>query len=162
MQNGAPKGIDTYAVLEFQGYVMDSPTYDRETKVLEFKAKAINRPPLKFVARGNVAKAFKSLLHHGCFIQVTALPKSHMVKMEDGSSAVSIEWEARTLTVLGSRKVNLGTLSDIRILDGLMPMEDEIEDVGYVEPYSFAKFQKRLEEANEEAARLKGEEHQHD
>lgn len=156
MTNDIPSNIDTYCVLEFQGIVADIPTYDRKARKLEFVARALNRPTLKFVAKGNLAQAFKSLLHKGCFIQAQAVPKPHIEEV-GGERCRVLEWECKKMSVLGTRKVNLGAFSDIRILDGLMPTEEDYEDVGFVEPYSFGRFQKKLDKALQDTKERKGE-----
>ena len=138
MTNETPR-LDTYSALEFQGYVVDCPTYDREHKVLHFKAKSLNCPPLLFQAKGEVAKGFKSLLHQGCLIQATAIPKHNLGDVE-GRKYILIRWEVKRLAILGRKKVNLGNFTDRRILDGLMPIDgEEILDVGYVEPINLGR-----------------------
>ena len=123
---------DTYALLEFQGIVADVPTYDRESGKLEFVARALNRPTLKFFAQGEMALAFKNLLHKGARVQLTATPFPKIETL--GITMVRvIEWEAKRMEVLGVRKTNLGKFSDVRILDGLMP-GDEIQDIGFIDP----------------------------
>lgn len=150
------KAIDTYCALEFQGHVVDSPKYDKKTETLEFKAKTQRHPPLLFIAKGTLAKAFKSILHYGCFIQVSASPIGHVEKV-DGEKAIVITWQAKRMTVLGRRKAtNLGNFTDRRILDGLTPIEgEEITDVGYVDPTSWNLFAESRAKALAEAKRRK-------
>ena len=143
---------DTYSVIEFQGYVSDSPSYDREEMRLDFKAQATNRPNLKFFAKGELAKAFKSILHQGCLIQASAVPIAHLEEWR-GEKASVVEWECKRLILLGTKKVNLGNYADTRILDGLMPIEGEVMDVGYVEPITFGRFLQKREDARKEIKR---------
>jgi hypothetical protein len=134
---------DTYALLEFQGIVADVPTYDSESGKLEFVARALNRPTLKFFAQGETALAFKNLLHKGAWVQLTATPFPKMETL--GVTRVRvIEWEAKRMEVLGVRKTNLGKFSDVRILDGLMP-GDEVRDVGFIDPDEAAEKAKQDE-----------------
>ena len=125
--------LDTYEILEFQGFVADVPTYDKDTGKLEFVARALNRPTLKFTAQGETALGFKSILHKGCMVQLQAVPFPHLETVGREKCRV-IDWEVRKMAVLGVRKTNLGKFSDVRILDGLMPTESDLEDVGYVDP----------------------------
>lgn len=147
---------DTYAALEFQGYVTDIPLYDRDSRTLVFKAKTLRSPPLSFKAKGELAKAYKTLLHCGCFIQVTASPTKRLVRLTEEKKGIIIEWEAKRIEVLGKKKIKLSSFADVRILDGLMPAEDEITDVGYVEPITFGRFMERRERIK--AKELKGDE----
>lgn len=143
---------DTYSVIEFQGYVSDSPSYDREEMRLDFKAQSANRPNLKFFAKGELAKAFKSLLHQGCLIQASAVPTAHLEEWQ-GEKVSVVEWECKRLILLGTKKVNLGKYADKRILDGLMPIDDEVVDIGYVEPITFGRFLQKREDARKEIKR---------
>ena len=123
---------DTYAILEFQGYVAGVPSYDRSSGTLTFVAEPLtSKTPLPFFAKGELGKAFKTLLHKGCLIQVQATPTQRVEEWK-GEKAVVIAWEAKSMKLLGRVKVNLGKFADPKILDGLMPMEPEVEDVGYV------------------------------
>ncbi len=142
---------DTYAALEFQGYVVGVPTYDKNSMILKFRAKDLSHPTLQFKAIGQLAKAFKTLLHQGCMIQLTAVPTSHLIEFGEGKKATVIEWEAKAISVLGRKKVKLSGYADRKILDGLMPMEDEITDVGYVEPITFGRFLDRRRKRREKA-----------
>ena len=134
---------DTYALLEFQGIVADVPTYDSESGKLEFVARALNRPTLKFFAQGETALAFKNLLHKGAWVQLTAAPFPRLEKLCSMKVRV-IEWEAKRIEILGVRKTNLGKFSDARILDGLMP-GDEVRDVGFIDPDEAAEKAKQDE-----------------
>lgn len=132
---------DTYAVLEFQGYVAGVPTYDRETGTLSFVAEPLSsRVPLPFYAKGELAKAFKTLLHKGCLVQVQATPTQRIEEWGE-EQAIVIRWEAKEMKLLGKTKVNLGKFADPKILDGLMPSESEVEDVGMVSQW-WDKFHK--------------------
>lgn len=146
---------DTYAVLEFQGYVIDFPDYDRDKKLLTFKAKPTNLPPMQFLCKGQLAQAFKSILRQGVLINASAVP---IGKMEDlgGSKVITVSWEAKKITALSRTRVRFDKFAKATILDGLMPTEgDEIDDIGYVEPHSFGRFLNRLENAREEVKRRK-------
>ena len=136
---------DTYALLEFQGHVASVPIYDSKRKLLRFRAVADGTAPLSFRARGELAKAFRCLLHSGRMVQITASPSPTIVELDGGKKARVVEWEARRIYVLGCKKVKLERFADVRVLDSLMPSDDEIEDVGYVDPESFGRFIARRE-----------------
>lgn len=148
---------DTYATLEFQGYVVGVPTYDRENKILSFRAKTLSFPTMQFKASGESAKAFKSLLHAGVLVQLSATPKAQLISLGDGKKASIIEWEAKRLSMLGRKKIELGNYADRKILDGLMPLDDEITDVGYVEPITFERAMEKKRQAKERADKAKEE-----
>lgn len=155
---------DTYEVLEFQGYVADVPTYDKESGKLEFVARAANRPTLAFFAQSELGKAFRVLIHKGSMVQIQAFPFPHIEEV-GGKKCRVLSWEAKRIQLLGHQKINLGKFSDVRILDGLMPGEDELQDVGYVDPIFFARDQERDskgEKLLEEKKELEKEEGGHD
>ena len=135
-----PVGQDRYAVLELQGTVCGVPTYDRKAKKLCFKVSPSQGVTLPMVATGETAKAFKSLLNSGVLIQAKALPRQEIVALGDGSQAIATVWHARKIQVLSFKKTRLKEFSDLRILDGLMPEDDDYQDVGFVEPESWGRF----------------------
>lgn len=129
---------DTYAVLEFQGYVVNTPIYDRDIKSLWFRAQSKPGSPLQFRANGETAKAYKNLLRRGRFVRVTATPS-----FRNYEDCVIVEWEAKRICMLGTAKATkraTGNLSDKRVIDGLMPQDDEIPEVGYVDPELVKRF----------------------
>ena len=139
----------TYSALEFQGFVVDCPTYDKDRRILEFKAKTDTEPPLQFLAKGELAQAFKNMLHHGCYVQIAARPKGQFETV-GGKRFIAIRWHVRKMAIMTRRRgKNVGNFTDIRILDGLMPMDDEIIDVGYIDPDEW----ERREEAKAEIKR---------
>lgn len=146
---------DTYATLEFQGYVVGVPSYDRDAKALTFRAKTTSFPTMQFKASGELAKAFKTLLHAGVLVQLSAIPKASLVDIGNGKKASIIEWEAKRLSMLGRKKVDLGNYADRKILDGLMPLEDEVTDVGYVEPITFGRAMEKQAKTKERADKMK-------
>ena len=138
---------DTYAILEFQGYVANVPSFDKETATLRFAARPNGKPIIQFIAKGEAAKAFKSILHIGALVQILAIPVQRAVD-HNGSKALITEWVAKSIKHLGRRrKIDLAKFADVAILDGLMPSETEIEDVGYIEPLTFERFMERRKEA---------------
>lgn len=146
---------DTYAILEFQGYVCEVPSFDRDKTTLEFiAAPASTKTPMRFITKGEKAKAFKTMLHKGCLIQLQAIP-SNRIEEWNGEKVVVLEWEAKQISLLGRRKVNLGKFNDIRVLDGLMPLDSEVEDVGYIDPESWLRFEKKRQDASDTAKRRK-------
>ncbi len=140
--NRIPK-IDTYEILEFQGIVADTPTYERKIQKLSFVARALNRPTLKFVAHGDIAKAFRVLLHKDSVIQLQAVPKHRLEVIGDGRYRI-IEWEVKRMCIVGRQRINLGKYADSRILDGLMPEEGDYEDIGYVNEWWLKNFLKKI------------------
>ena len=141
---------DTYALLEFQGRIASVPLYDSKRGLLRFRAQADGSAPLSFRARGELAKAFRCMLHLGRMVQITAFPSPAVVEIGNGEKAKVVEWEARRIYVLGCKKVRLERFADVRILDSLMPTEDEVTDVGYVDPESFGRFIARREGAKKD------------
>lgn len=139
--------IDTYAVLEFQGIVSDVPSYDTKTGRLDFVARPLDRPSLKFFAQGELAKGFKSMLHKGIMLQIQAIPFPHMEEV-GGELCRVIDWEAKAMRKIGYRRINLGKFSDARILDGLLPMSNDLIDVGFVSEYAMERERKLKERAS--------------
>ena len=132
---------DTYAVLEFQGYVRNVPTYDRENKILRFVGIASTGAScIQFYAKGELAKAYKSILHQNCIVQIQATPSSRFYEL-DGKRYFGIQWHALRITLLGKYKVRLGRFDDKDILDSLSPIESDFEDVGHVDYESWTRFQ---------------------
>ena len=140
--------VDAYAVLEFQGVIADIPTYDREKRELRFVAKASGKPLLPFVTRDEIAAAYKALLSKGVTVQLRAMPESHMVEIA-GKRYWVIQWRALRIVILGDRRIDLGRFGDIRILDGLIPGEYAVPDVGYIDPKAYKKTQELKKRAKE-------------
>lgn len=122
--------LDTYATLEFQGFVATTPKYDKRSGRLAFKAHAYGSPIMEFVAFGAIAKAFKGLLYTGVLIQMQAKAKRYERAMNSSKVSVVI-WEATRLAIIGHKRFKLGNYEDVEILDNLMP-NDICDDVGYV------------------------------
>lgn len=131
---------DSYAILEVQGHIYGVPTYDRKTKILWFTVTPKNGVLLPIFARGEIAKAFKTLLHAGVFVQGKAIPFQEIITFNNGMKKINTAWEAKKLLVLSTKKIKLGQYEDLGILDGLMPEDDEVGDVGYIEPESWERF----------------------
>lgn len=130
---------DMYMVLEVQGLVYGVPTYDRKARELRFKVSSSGGATLPLIATGETAKAFKSLLNSGVLIQASAVPVQEVIDFNGGKAVVN-QWHAKRIQVLSYKKVRLKDFSDLRILDGLMPEDDDYEDVGFVEPESWGRF----------------------
>lgn len=141
---------DTYAILEFQGYVASVPSFDRDSSTLRFVARPNGKAALQFIAKGEMAKAFKTIIHIGALVQIQAVPTQRAIA-NDGGKALITEWVVKSMKHLGRRrKIDLAKFADVAILDGLMPLEAEAEDVGYIEPLTFGRFMERRGEALEE------------
>lgn len=134
-------GQDTYALLEFQGYVTEPPRYEKKRRLLRFEARAEDRPPIVFKAKGDLAQAMRSLLFRGALIRATAYPAAKVVEV-GGSKAVCVEWEAVSVKVLGLRKrLDLAKkYAGMETLDNLMPGEADEYDVGFKEPVTMGRF----------------------
>ena len=92
------------------------------------------------IAKGELAKAFKSLLSAGVLIQAKAVPRQEIKTFLDGIRKISTVWEAKKLIVLSFKRTSLKQYENLDVLDGLMPEDDDYDDVGYVEPESWGRF----------------------
>ncbi len=138
MTDGKPN-VDAYAVLEFVGFVCDVPQYDAKRKYLWFVAEPLAPVSMRFLAKGDLASAFKSMLHKGCVVQLQAVPSQRLTVWKGEKSKITV-WVVKSMRMLGRRKVKLQGYEDLRILDGLMPVDTDVEDVGYVDYDSFSRF----------------------
>lgn len=131
---------DRYAILEAQGYVYGVPTYESKSKTLTFVLTPKDGVLLPMIAKGELAKAFKSLLSAGVLIQAKAVPRQEIKTFLDGIRKISTVWEAKKLIVLSFKRTSLKQYENLDVLDGLMPEDDDYDDVGYVEPESWGRF----------------------
>lgn len=130
---------DNYAVLEVQGYVSGVSIYDRESKKLEFVVCPMSGVLLPMYAKGELAKAFKTMLCNGTLIQAKAIPHQRAITLGE-SELINTVWEAKRLHRLSHKKEKITEFADLDVLDGLMPEDDEYTDVGYVDPESWRRF----------------------
>lgn len=139
--------LNNYAVLEMQGHVVGTPSYSRKKKngVLRFAVSPREGLVIPMKARGENAKAFKSLLRSGVLVQIKAIPKQEIMRFRSGTKGRLTEWEAKRIAVLSAKRVRLKPFEDMTVLDGLMPEDGVYEDVGYVEPLSWGRFSARRE-----------------
>ncbi len=125
---------DCYAVLEFQGLVDAVPRYDQHTGWLWFNAQAPGRCSIPFAMHGAMAKAMKNCLSVGTAIQMQCVPRQFICEIE-GRKFARLVWVGAKCSVLGRRKKkNLADYTSKSILDGLMPLDDEFDDVGFINP----------------------------
>ena len=136
---------ERYAVLEIQGFVYGIPSYDRKANKLTFTVTPTDGVRIPMFARGENARAFRSLLNSGVLIQAKAIPIQEIKAYPDGVERLRTEWFVKMLSVLSFKKAKLGPYSDLDVLDGLMPEDGDYEDVGYVEPESWGRFSARRE-----------------
>lgn len=128
------EGADFYAVLEFQGLVDSVPRYDQRSGWLWFNAQAPGRGSLAFAMHGAMAKAMKNCLSVGTAVQMQCVPRQFLCKIE-GRKFARIVWVGAKCLVLGrKRKKNLSDYMSESILDDLMPLDDEFDDVGFINP----------------------------
>lgn len=128
------EGADFYAVLEFQGLVDSVPRYDKASGWLWFNAQAPGRSSLGFAMHGALAKAMKNCLSVGTAIQMQCVPRQFLCEIE-GRKFARVVWVSAKCSVLGRRKKkNLADFTSKAILDDLMPLDDEFDDIGFVNP----------------------------
>lgn len=139
--NDKPK-VDAYAILEFVGWVAEVPTYEKTLRRLRFVAEPLAPVSMPFVAYGALAQAFKAILHRGCLVQLQAVPTQIVAMTENGKVKVT-EWDVRSMRLLGRRKTLLPKYKDLQILDGIMPTETEVEDIGHIDPERWRRFAER-------------------
>lgn len=153
---------DDYAVMEAEGKVAGVPTFLPLRSRLTFVIKIGERTIVPLYCEGSLAKAFRNIVRNGTLLRVRATPHSRLREV-NGKRVVANEWEAIRMTLIAHQKPDSDRIVQLpwrnkSVIDGLMPGEDEYEDVGYVDPEIFEKLRRKLEyRAKVKAKAPKGE-----